>query len=563
MFRVKQVRKLNQILTCATDSFEVVAMVSSYSESKSALSETDILNAGVYELLEAYRAKRCTPSRAVEVYIAHQLRVNPILNYVVEDRYEQARQAARQADRLWKNGQAAKYKLCGVPISMKDAFDVQGMRTQAGMDPARLEKFAPAAARSLREPREIDAEVVHRLRRAGAIILNKSNTPTFCFCQETDSYGFGRANNPWRRDFTTGGSSGGEAGLVAVGAAAAGFGSDIGGSIRFPAHFTGVVGFKTAGFSLPGAGHMPPADTDAQEGMGVFGPITKSVRDAALLYSVAASESAGAAKKSGTRAAPAKMWPSVPAKKAKLAKNLRLVAFADLPTTRCTPETLGVFKRTLDWFRASGVRKIREEPPEAIRSAAEIWQLYMTEDRGQGLAALAYPHLVRAGVDGSTVPATAVVADFLKTKLGMSAIHHPFLSWGLIGTMLFAPSEKQLAWARAEVERGKRELSEMLGGPGGDAVLLCPVYPSPAKPHGEVYNEIFHISKSFRRVLPYMALTTVYGLPCLSLPLGRSNDGMPIGLQLAALPGKEQLLLETAMVVERELGGYERCSSYD
>ncbi|MEQ9365029.1 MAG: amidase [Leptospirales bacterium] len=530
------------------------------------LSETEILDAGVYELLEAYRTKRCTPSRAVEVYIAHQKRANPALNYVVEDRYAPARSAAAVADRLWKNGRAARYRLCGVPISMKDAFDVQGMRTVAGVDADRLASYAPAAARSLREPREIDAEIVHRLRRAGAIILNKSNTPTFCYCQETDSYGFGRANNPWRRDFTTGGSSGGEAGLVAVGGAAAGFGSDIGGSIRFPAHFCGVVGFKTAGGSLPGDGHMPPADTETQEELGVFGPITKSVRDAALLYSVAASETGGAAKPSGSRTARPKIWSPPEVAKAKLAKHLRLAAFADLPTTRCTPETLAVFQRTLNWFRASGVHAIRAEPPEAIESAAEIWQLYMTEDRGQGLATLAYPHLVRPaaspGVQGA-VPATAAVLDWLKAKFGFGAIHHPFLSWGLIGTMLFAPSEKQLAWARAEVERGRRELRRMLGGPDGDGLLLCPVYPSPAKRHGEVYGEIFHIRKTFRRVLPYMALATVYGLPSLSLPLGRSDDGLPIGLQLAALPGKERLLLETAMVVERELGGYERCDFYD
>lgn len=514
------------------------------------LDDADILNADAHELLAAYREKRCTASRAVEVYIAHQRKINPPLNYVVEDRYDQARAAAATADRLWKKGGAAEYPLCGVPITMKDAFDVQGMRTVAGLDADRLEIHAPAAARALRAARESDAEVVHRLRRAGAIILNKSSTPTFSFCQETDSYGFGRANNPWNPAYTTGGSSGGEAGLVAVGGAAAGFGSDIGGSIRFPAHFTGVVGFKTAAHSLPGEGHTPPAATEAQSGMGVFGPITKSVRDAALLYAIARGES------------PAKKSPDRNTRKDAAKANLRLVAFADLPKTRCTGDTIAVFERTLDWFRGQGVDEIRTQPPAALESAAEIWQLYMSEDRGQSIAARAYPH--RAQADGR-VSALTVVGDYLKARLGLGALQHPYLSWGLIGAMLFPPSQKQLEWMRASVERGRHELDDLLGGEGGqgDGLLLCPVYPSPAKRHGRIYREIFHISKSFRWVLPYMALGTVYGLPCLSLPLGRSDEGLPIGLQLAALPGKEQLLFDVAARLEADLGGYNRCDAWD
>src|SRR5699024_8066190 len=126
------------------------------------------------------------------------------------------------------------------------------------------------------------------LKKAGAIILGKTNTPSLCFCQETENKLYGRTNNPWDVTRTAGGSSGGEGALIAAGGAAAGIGSDIGGSIRFPSHFNGVVGFKPGKYQVSPNGHFPSENTPLQERMLGIGPMGKSVRDIALLYDVIA-----------------------------------------------------------------------------------------------------------------------------------------------------------------------------------------------------------------------------------------------------------------------------------
>ena len=125
---------------------------------------------------------------------------------------------------------------------MKESFHVEGMRTTGGLL-NRKESIQDA-----------DAEVVRKLRNEGAIILGKTNTPALCFCQETDNKLYGRTNNPWDLTRTAGGSSGGEGVLIAIGGAAVGLGSDIGGSIRLPSHFNGVVGFKSGNSQVSSVG---------------------------------------------------------------------------------------------------------------------------------------------------------------------------------------------------------------------------------------------------------------------------------------------------------------------
>ncbi|MFK4997846.1 amidase family protein [Bacillus sp. N9] len=139
---------------------------------------------------------------------------------------------AEAAD-LQVNAGNAKGKLFGVPISVKESFHVREMKTTSGL----LHRKDMVMTE--------DAAIVQKLKDEGAIILAKTNTPSLCFCQESDNKLYGRTNNPWDVRKTAGGSSGGEAALIAVGGAAAGIGSDIGGSIRFPSHFNGVIGFKS------------------------------------------------------------------------------------------------------------------------------------------------------------------------------------------------------------------------------------------------------------------------------------------------------------------------------
>src|SRR5690625_1085297 len=135
-----------------------------------------------------------------------------------------------------------------------------------------------------------DAHVVAKLRAAGAIILGKTNTPMLCFCQETDNKLYGRTNNPWDLTRTSGGSSGGEGALLAAGGSAIGIGSDIGGSIRVPSHFNGIVGFKPGKFQVSSEGHFHSFSIPIQQRIEAIGPMGKSVRDIRRLYQLIANK---------------------------------------------------------------------------------------------------------------------------------------------------------------------------------------------------------------------------------------------------------------------------------
>lgn len=236
-----------------------------------------VLDADATTIQQMIQKGELTSTEVVTIYSEHIERVNPVVNSIVEKRFTKALREAEGVNRRIVNEKSVG-KLLGVPISMKDSFDVKGMATTGGLS-HRKNKMEGN-----------DAEVVRKLKQEGAIILGKTNTPELCLCQETDNKLYGRTNNPRDLTRTAGGSSGGEAATIALGAAAAGLGSDIGGSIRLPSHFNGVVGFKPGKFQVSSAGSFPQEENPLQSRMLGIGPITKSVRDAALIYSIIAKE---------------------------------------------------------------------------------------------------------------------------------------------------------------------------------------------------------------------------------------------------------------------------------
>lgn len=237
---------------------------------------SSILDMDATSLAASIRHNERSSTDVVKTFIDHQRQANPHINAVVEARYEAAMAEARQKDE--GHGNTEQGPLYGVPISVKESFHVAGMKTTGGLMHRRH-----LIARE-------DAEAVRRLKNAGAIILGKTNTPMLCFCQETDNKLYGRTNNPWDVTRTSGGSSGGEGALLGSGEAAAGVGSDIGGSIRFPSHFNGVIGFKPGHSQVSDQGHFPGFNPLLQKRMSGVGPMGKSVRDIALLYHLMADE---------------------------------------------------------------------------------------------------------------------------------------------------------------------------------------------------------------------------------------------------------------------------------
>src|SRR5271156_6230827 len=161
--------------------------------------------------------------------------------------------------------------LHGVPISIKSSIDVAGLLCECG-----------SVLRKGNVPSE-DAPLVKRLRAAGAIILGNTNVPEFLMAYETDNLLYGRTNNPWDLSRTSGGSSGGEAAAIASGCSAGGVGSDGGGSIRVPAHYSGICGLKPTPGRVPSTGHFPSSAGPFAQ-LGVVGPMARTVRDVERLF---------------------------------------------------------------------------------------------------------------------------------------------------------------------------------------------------------------------------------------------------------------------------------------
>src|SRR5699024_9456024 len=241
---------------------------------RAVISREDLLNLDAVAIAEKIRNRDITSEQITSTLINHIIQVNDSLNAVVEDRFELALEEAREKDKQIDQADFTKQVLYGVPISMKESFNVKGMKTTGGI--AHRKDIIMSS----------DAKVVSLLKEAGAIIIAKTNTPSLCFCQETDNKLYGRTNNAWNKRKTAGGSSGGEAALIAVGGSPVGMSSDIGGSIRFPSHFNGVVGFKSGMGKVPHEGHFPEATIPLQKRMLSYGPIGKSVRDVKLVYNI-------------------------------------------------------------------------------------------------------------------------------------------------------------------------------------------------------------------------------------------------------------------------------------
>src|ERR1700746_3110811 len=232
------------------------------------MTELNFLSAA--EMAARIRARKISP---VELTKAHQSRIaklSPLLNAFVQTDDERALRDAQAREAEAIRGKI-RGPLHGVPISIKSSLDVEGMRCEAG---TRFREGYVAAS---------DAVLVSRLRHAGAIVLGVTNTPELLMAWETDNLLYGKTNNPWDLSRTAGGSSGGEAAAIASGCSAGGVGSDGGGSIRVPAHFSGICGLKPTPGRVPATGHFPKS-VGPSGLIGVVGSMARTVSDLKVLF---------------------------------------------------------------------------------------------------------------------------------------------------------------------------------------------------------------------------------------------------------------------------------------
>ena len=466
-----------------------------------------LLDLDASELSRMIANKEITSREATETYIDHINKVNPSLNFLVEDRFSIALDEADEADRRIAEN-IAHGKLYGVPISMKESFHVDGMKTTGGLL-NRKDAFQNS-----------DAELIQKLKSEGAIILGKTNTPELCFCQETDNKLYGRTNNARDSSRTAGGSSGGEAVLISVGGAAAGIGSDIGGSIRFPSHFNGVIGFKSGNSRVSSIGSYPPESHALQSRMLGIGPITKSVRDVKLLYNIIAK----------TKAAVQEL------KEFKIS----VLSETDYPLSMATANLMeSVYCRLKEEFTTE-----RTIPP-FFKETSRIWQEIMSIDGAAGPGKEAFG-------DEPVRPIRAYLTELVNGKGRV----HRYMSWALIGASVFKPSEKRVKEIEEFVAHGDEILNDYLH----ERILIFPVYHSAAPKHGVVYKEIFSIRKTYEKYMPYVAYANVWGLPSLTIPIAIDEAGMPIAVQLISKNGNEDALFKLGKSIEKGLQTL--CSCY-
>lgn len=471
----------------------------------------NVLDMDASKLAEKIKLREWTSTEATQIFVDHLHKINPSINCLVEDRFPVARNEGYAADRAIATGQA-NGKLFGVPISMKEAFHVAGLKTTGGLS-HRKDKIE-----------DEDADVVAKLKAEGAIILGKTNTPTLCFCQESDNKLYGRTNNPWNLGKTAGGSSGGEAALIAAGGAAAGLGSDIGGSIRFPSHFNGVIGFKSGRGQVSQTGNFPYIENPYQERMLGIGPIVKSVKDAKLIYNIIAKTTA----------------PENDLSEFKIGVLPRLV---DVPLSDPIESLLSSIKESLgEHFQTEQI------VPPFFNDSALLWQEIMSIDGAENVAKIAF--------GDRKIHSTR---EYLLEKTSGKAKLHHYLTWALIGARLFKPNKKRLKEIDETLQRGDDMLHNYLS----DRILVFPVYHTSAPKHGELYSELFSIRKTYLQYMPYIAYANVWGLPSLTLPVGTDEEGLPIAVQLISRNGNEDALFQLGEILERLFRGYVRCKTHD
>ncbi|MBZ5654050.1 MAG: amidase [Acidobacteriia bacterium] len=443
---------------------------------------------------------------AVEVARLHLDRIerlNPTLNAIVDWKPELVLAQAQEAEKAVLRG-ADLGPLHGVPLSIKSSIDVGGHRSEAG---TRLRSGYIAAE---------DAPLVARLRAAGAVILGVTNTPELLMAWETDNLIYGRTNNPWDLTCTAGGSSGGEAAAIAAGLSAGGVGSDGGGSIREPAHFCGICGLKPTPGRIPSTGHFPKSGGPFAL-LGVVGPMARTVGDLQVLFNAMAGADDG-----DPCAAP------VPVREIheEEVKAVGIGFFEDDGRTPVTAETRDAVRRSASALEEAGYR-VESFLPDGLEEARELWWKLFGTAGGMILGPMFRGH-----------------------ESELSAILREFSSWTSAEPAHSGDSLLATWLGRDDVR--ERILRQMRKYP----VLLCPTAAIPAFRHGEREWNVEGKTVKYLDAWSYCEWFNLLGFPAVVVPIGLSEEGLPIGVQIVGRPWEEELILAIAAALEQARGDW-------
>jgi Asp-tRNA(Asn)/Glu-tRNA(Gln) amidotransferase A subunit family amidase len=379
--------------------------------------------------------------------------------------------------------------LGGVPITIKDTIETAGIRTTSG-SPIRSD-YVP----------QRDAPAVARLKAAGAVILGKTNAAEMAMDYTADNPVFGRTLHPHDPKLTPGGSSGGEAVAIATHMSPGGLGSDLAGSVRVPAHFCGIAALKPGVGRVPGEGQFPPCT--GPYGLGAaIGPMARKVEDLRLLFEVLSNERF---------------------LRGDLRKGLRFA-----------------------WYADDGVVAVTDETAQAVRNAATA-----LSDAGLVGEERRPPHVERGNELWLKLFSRASVVQLRQAYGDRGAEGGSFVSWRLrTADDMPAPSLDEYIADWMERDRLREELLRWME---TTPIIIAPVGAVPAYEHDTLKITVQGTTMGAFRAFSYAQTFNVFDLPVVTVPAGRSREGMPIGDQVVGRPFAEEMVLAAAEMVEKAL----------
>jgi amidase len=471
------------------------------------------------ELGAALRAGAVTSVELTDEAIARIERDDEVVNAICVPDFDRARAAAHHADQARARGEDR--PLLGIPVTVKESYDIAGLPTTWGMPPHR--NHLPAE----------DAVQVSRLKAAGAVVLGKTNVPLGL--QDIQSFNeiYGTTTNPWDHTRTAGGSSGGSAAALASGFGALSIGSDIAGSLRTPAHFCGVYAHKPTLGLAANRGMVPPSEPalPADLDLAVVGPMARTARDLTLLLDVMAGPDPLTLGKAHRLALP-------PARHDRL-RDFRVLVLDEHPRIPTGSAVRAGVNRVAAALGDGGARVERHTPllPDLIEAATLYMQLL---------------------ISGSVARFPIESLEQLRTRVAGLSADDQSLDAVRLRSMLFSHRDWIDANNRREVHRhGWRQLFAEF-----DAVV-CPITPTPAFPHDHSPNpmersiDIDGVEYPYFDQLVWAGLATMPGLPATAIPAGRSPEGLPVGVQLIGPMFEDRTPLRLAELLERKTGGFQ------
>ena len=469
-----------------------------------------------HEILEKIKQREVSSLEVLESFLAQVEKVNPKINAIVALDAERAKEKAIEADNKI-NLKSKLGPLHGLPMTIKDAFEVEGIVSTGG-NPAWKDNI----------PKR-NAEAVQRLVDAGAIIFGKTNVPFLSSDLQSFNKIYGTTNNPWDLERTPGGSSGGSAAALAAGMTPLELGSDIGGSIRVPAHFCGLYGHKPSYNIISEVGHMPPPPGSILTGNGlsVAGPLARSPEDLEIALDVLVS-----AQEQDSQAWKVKL----PKARTKKIKELKIAVWPDEPYAEADNEITNLIKDTAKDLKHAGAKVETVDLPISFEEIDKIYSLLLNPLMLAGSPKETFETLAK--LNESLDPND--VSELAKVARG-SVLKHA--DWVLVNAM------------RQNMRQKWREFFNKFD------VILCPTCITPAFKHNHnpVHERKLTINgkdDEYLRATLWAGPAVSAGLPSTNVPIGMSSNNLPISMQITGPYLEDKTCLEVAKVVRNIRGGF-------